>query len=498
MYTEQIDENKNKILIVDDTPENLRLLSTMLMARGYVVRAMINGPMALASVQVDPPDIILLDVNMPEMNGYEVCRRLKDDELTRNIPVIFISALDEVMSKIEAFRVGGIDYITKPFQVEEVLARVNTHLTIQQMQQYLQEQNIRLQSEIADRNKAEESLRDAVHELEKRNQEMFLLNRLGDVLQRAQTVDEAYSVCIPLLRQLFPYQNGALYIRKYDHEALQLVSVWGTNTPIEACITTDSCLALQGEPVSLVERSESPEQCQHVPTENSYPYLCVHLSLRGESFGLLHLRNGLVEFGEVAERWKRLVVMVSDRLSLALANLHLRSQLREQSIRDPLTDLFNRRYLEEILERELNRALYHHHPIGFIMLDIDHFKSYNDTYGHDGGDALLKRMGTFVRAHIRGEDIACRYGGEEFLLVLPGASLDNTHKRAQKLCMDIREMQVTHEGISLGRITISLGVASFSEHGTTAEAVIAAADQALYRAKSEGRNRVVVAQIDAA
>jgi diguanylate cyclase (GGDEF)-like protein len=185
---------------------------------------------------------------------------------------------------------------------------------------------------------------------------------------------------------------------------------------------------------------------------------------------------------------------VAEHIALALANLKLQETLRDQAIRDPLTGLFNRRYMEESLEREVSRAGRSGIPVGVIMLDIDHFKHFNDTFGHEAGDTLLGALGNFLRAHIRGGDIACRYGGEEFTLILPDASFDATRDRAEQLREAVTKLNVLHRGETLGPITLSLGVATFPEHGSIGQAVLLAADGALYRAKHEGRNRVVVAQ----
>ncbi len=157
--------SKANILVVDDTPENLRLLSSILSEQGYKVRSALNGQMALRGAQLSPPDLILLDVNMPLMNGYEVCRQLKEHQETYQIPVIFISALDGVEDKVKAFEMGGVDYVTKPFQLQEVLARIHTHLTLRQLQQQLQAQNQRLQAEIQERQRVEAALQVANREL---------------------------------------------------------------------------------------------------------------------------------------------------------------------------------------------------------------------------------------------------------------------------------------------------------------------------------------------
>jgi diguanylate cyclase (GGDEF)-like protein len=167
--------------------------------------------------------------------------------------------------------------------------------------------------------------------------------------------------------------------------------------------------------------------------------------------------------------------------------------LRSQSIRDPLTGLYNRRYLEEMLERETRRAVRAEHGLGVLMLDLDHFKSFNDTYGHDAGDTVLRETAAFLLKSVRAEDIVCRFGGEEFIVILPLADLSVTQARAERIRSKIRELQVLHQGLSLGMVTVSVGVAELPQHGTSPKVLIEAADAALYRAKKAGRDRVAVA-----
>ncbi len=169
------------------------------------------------------------------------------------------------------------------------------------------------------------------------------------------------------------------------------------------------------------------------------------------------------------------------------------ARLRELSVRDALTGLFNRRYLEETLEREIHRAERKQLSLGIIMLDLDYFKRFNDTYGHAAGDAALQALGSSLKAYLRGSDIACRYGGEEFVLILPEASLEVTRQRAERLSQDVKKLKVTYNEMLLETITLSLGVAAFPEHGTNYSSLMAAVDAAMYRAKNEGRDRVVVA-----
>ena len=174
--------------------------------------------------------------------------------------------------------------------------------------------------------------------------------------------------------------------------------------------------------------------------------------------------------------------------------LESEARLRELSVRDSLTGLFNRRYLDETLERELSRAGRKHLSVGIIMLDIDHFKDFNDSYGHAAGDVVLHALGASLIASIRGSDIACRYGGEEFVLILPEASLEATRQRAERLRLDVKKLELSYSGMLLETVTLSLGVAAFPEHGSSCLPLLAAADAAMYRAKDEGRDRVVAAQ----
>ena len=222
-----------------------------------------------------------------------------------------------------------------------------------------------------------------------------------------------------------------------------------------------------------------------------------------ETIGLLHLQSSLCRLGNfppealgyLTDSKNRLALTLARQISLALASLSLRESLQAQAIRDPLTNLFNRRYLEESLQREVARVKRRGASLGVIMVDLDHFKEFNDAFGHKAGDALLAALATLLKNHIRQEDIACRYGGEEFLMILPETPLTVTVQRAEELRELVSRLKVQFLGQTLGMITASLGVAAFPEHGDDWEELIRTADTALYRAKKEGRNRVVVAPV---
>jgi len=184
---------------------------------------------------------------------------------------------------------------------------------------------------------------------------------------------------------------------------------------------------------------------------------------------------------------------ITERKQAQAALLKSEALLREQSVRDHLTGLFNRRYMEETLERELHRAIRKKLPLGIIMLDVDNLKRINDTYGHAAGDALLRAVGRLLQEHVREEDIACRYGGDEFTVVLPDASREVTRERAERICKSAKKLHFQFEGQDLKTTSLSIGVAVFPEHGSAHDAILRSADAALYRAKHEGRGRVVMA-----
>jgi diguanylate cyclase (GGDEF)-like protein/PAS domain S-box-containing protein len=333
-----------------------------------------------------------------------------------------------------------------------------------------------------------------VAELRRHNEDMTLINRMSDQLQRCRTVEDAYQVITRHGARLFDQQAGALYIRNTTTGIVEVVASWGEEPPHDLLVLPDSCLAMECTYATQINTLNPHLTCPAMQTF-SQPCICTPLIVQGERIGVLRLSSNQIEHVQQRDRWERLGEMVAEHLALALTNLQLRARLHEQSIRDPLTGLYNRRYLDETMGREIRKATRHQRPVGVIMLDLDHFKQFNDTYGHDGGDTLLRAVGTFLQQHIRGEDIVCRYGGEEFTLILPEATLDSTIRRAHEICSGIRRLSISHNGRALRSITASLGIAAFPEHGSDADTVMKAADMALYQAKAGGRNQIIIAEI---
>jgi len=339
-----------------------------------------------------------------------------------------------------------------------------------------------------------------IRELERILHQHINLRKLSSYLKASLTPAEAYAAVECFGPQLFQDTTGKLYLIHSPGDYLEHVSTWGEASPNEGTFPFRDCWALRRAQPHWVRDAHGEPLCAHVtPASKSVlPYLCVPLIAQGKMLGLLHVQRLKIEFrsSENAgsmESGLNLAATVAEEVALALANLNLRETLQEQSIRDPLTGLHNRRYLEDSLVRELARAKRKTQPLSIILLDIDHFKRINDTFGHGAGDMVLRRLGLVLQAYVRESDIACRVGGEEFSLLLPEGPLQIATQRAEDIRKAVNELTLKHEDQDLGTVTVSLGVATFPDHGTTADALIRAADQVLYDAKHKGRNRVVSA-----
>jgi diguanylate cyclase (GGDEF)-like protein/PAS domain S-box-containing protein len=337
-------------------------------------------------------------------------------------------------------------------------------------------------------------LKGLVEEADKRNRELTLVNSMAEKLQSCLSLDEAYPLIAQYVQAIFPLTSGALFIPCPTSTMVEAVSTWGDALLGEPAFPPRDCWALRRGRINISGNLSREMRSRHLPSAHPEPYLCLPLLAQGETIGLLHIQGLKDCTPELADPLQTLSVTVGDHISLALANLRLRETLRHQVVHDALTGLFNRRYLEETLEREIFRGRRKGVSLGLIMLDLDHFKRFNDTYGHEAGDNLLRTLGGFLEKHVRREDVACRYGGEEFVLILAEASQEIVCQRAEEIRREFPKVPVRYRGQVLESVTLSLGVAMFPEHGATGRDVLRAADDAMYRAKAQGRDRVVVAE----
>ena len=360
--------------------------------------------------------------------------------------------------------------------------------------------------DISERKRAEqlleqtnEELAARVQALELQSRQITLLNQLGEMLQSSRTLEEIYTIINSFAPQLFPSQAGFLGIVSGPSNMIETVITWHEPFAGKADFRLEECWALRRARLYTVSETHTGPFCQHLDRPFPASCVCVPIMAEGETLGVLHVQGGgrtdtaSHPGSQMDASSQRMALAMAQQIALAIANLKLRSVLRSQAMRDPLTGLFNRRYLTELLELELRRAQRSNSSVGVVMLDLDHFKRVNDTFGHLAGDTVLREVAELLKSKCRSGDIVSRFGGEEFMLILPSASLEYATRRADALRDAIGHLTLLFESRPLGPITVSLGVAVFPDHGLTSEALIQTADSALYRAKQGGRDRVVAA-----
>ncbi|AIE73946.1 diguanylate cyclase [Synechocystis sp. CS-94] len=340
--------------------------------------------------------------------------------------------------------------------------------------------------------KVNQTLEDRLDELKQRNAEMLILSGITDYLQSCFTVKDACGVIAALAQPLFPGCYGGIFILAPQNNYLERVTFWGNPLCSDDVFTPLDCWALRRGRSHGVKQGQHALFCNHVNDQHlPLASLCIPLIAQGETLGLLFLCTFKEQV--LPEIRQQLAKTVAEQLGLAIANLKLREQLEERSLRDPLTTLFNRRYLEQCLIQELARAKRHRYSISVMMIDIDHFKHFNDSLGHDAGDRVLASIGALLKNNIRASDVACRYGGEEITVILPDTTLEEALQKAEFLRQAIAEMEIEYSGQILNSITASFGVSCYPDHGQTGQEIMQMADKALYNAKQAGRNRVIIA-----
>ena len=447
---------KGDILVVDDSPANLSLLTQMLSAKGYKVRVAPNGQLALKSVKYYPPNLILLDIMMPIIDGYEVCKLLKADEKTQDIPIIFISSLDEAVDKVKAFNLGAVDYVSKPFENVEVLARIENQLTIQR-------QKKRLQKEIEHRKNIEENLQESrrllASVLNSSLDGIMAFNSVRD--GQGNVVDFECLLVNPVAAETIGKTKNNLIGKHFLKELPSL-----KNTSVldyyKSIVTT-----------GIIINKEF--YYEHEYFKGWFQVVAVKI---GDGVA--------VTFRDISDRKQM-------ELTLQQANL----VLEQKANADSLTHLANRRRFDEYLKQEWARMAEEKQPLSLILCDVDYFKPYNDTYGHQAGDECLQKIARALRRSVRyPADLVARYGGEEFAIILPNTSATDAIKVGEKIKSELQKLKIDHKTSKVSQyVTLSMGVASMVPSSDLSPAYsIAAADEALYEAKKQGRDRIVIKQ----
>lgn len=341
--------------------------------------------------------------------------------------------------------------------------------------------------DVSETREAQAALAARTQELLETNHSLELMARMTNILQSCDTLEQAYPVIFSHVPRLLPGSAGALYIMENEESGAPPHVRWGDMPPDAE--DGRACWAHQAHRMQLFAAEDAP-RCPLAPAGRAT--LCLPLSTQGKRLGVLVVVMASEASETKAQRHQLLAESIAERLTMSLSSLILRKQLRDQTLHDPLTGLYNRRYLNDMLEREVQLALRKDRSLAVIMLDIDHFKRFNDRHGHLAGDQVLQTVGQELARLVRDTDTACRYGGEEFLLLMPETGVDTALERAESLRRRVHELALKHQDRPLGAITISLGVAVLPVHGLTGDRLIAAADAALYQAKAAGRNRSVV------
>lgn len=450
-----------RILVVDDIPANVKLLQARLLAEYFEVLTAASGPEALEACENAKVDVVLLDVMMPGMDGFEVCRRLKSDPATGHIPVVMITALDQVSDRIRGLEAGADDFLTKPVADLQLMTRVRSLVRLKTLTDEL-----RLRASTT-RNIGIEEL------LSRRIPEEGSLPRVLLVDPRPASADR--------IRKLL--RGTAALDCATDP---QVGFFQAAEEPYE-CVLVSTALD-DFDPLRLCSQLRSLDRTRFLPI--------ILLADQGEEGRIVRaLELGVNDYLVRPIDEQELTARLRTQVRRKRYNDHLRAsvaQTIEMAVTDGLTGLHNRRYLDSHLKTLFDRAVERRRPLSVMITDIDRFKAINDTYGHDGGDDVLREFASRLRKNVRGIDLACRYGGEEFVIVMPDTEQQIAERVAERVRAEIeRERFVLGMGGTQVPVTVSVGVSSLLRGTDTSEALMKRADTALYEAKAGGRNRVV-------
>ncbi|MBU5612422.1 diguanylate cyclase [Geomonas azotofigens] len=328
----------------------------------------------------------------------------------------------------------------------------------------------------------------AADDLQAANRDISDLSSMSQMLQSCSNFEEARGILSCYGEKFFPKDSGGIFLINPSRTLMTDAATWGAadSDPF----TPDQCWAMRLGQAHL-SAAASDVRCQHVEMESATSHLCIPLAAHHETLGTLHLSFLQNADPDFLLRKRLKAAAFAEQVALAVRSLQLREQLRELSIRDPLTGLLNRRHMEESLLREISRATRTNQPLSVVMMDVDHFKTFNDTFGHEAGDHVLKEVGLLLQKNVRDSDIACRFGGEEFTLILPEADCDIALEICNRIRNSVKALQLVMGRQHLGHVTISAGISVFPSDGDTIQQLLAAADEALYEAKEKGRDCVI-------
>ncbi|ERB63226.1 diguanylate cyclase [Vibrio coralliilyticus OCN008] len=347
---------------------------------------------------------------------------------------------------------------------------------------YLSNRRINLRVE-EEQTKQDERIRQRTNEIE-------LMHRLANMLAACNNMIEAQKIVSDVLPRILGNVNGSVSLMRASRNQLVTQLDWGEEWPGSRSFAPDECWSLRKGRVYQSNDEFHTLSCEHMENVRDNQTLCIPLTAHGNTIGIMHLYFGSSEV-EIDEITEQLAFSVAEHLGLALANLSLQEKLRSQALSDPLTGLFNRRFFEQKLTEHAMNSATSEQPLSLLMLDLDHFKRFNDNFGHDAGDFVLKEISALLKRSVGDDEIACRLGGEELAVLLPQSNMKQATEFANTLCEAVRSLHLEHKGLSLGQLGVSIGVSTYPKPSSDMESLVKMADQALYMAKDLGRSRVV-------
>jgi diguanylate cyclase (GGDEF)-like protein len=325
--------------------------------------------------------------------------------------------------------------------------------------------------------------------------EVKLLGELNEWLQSSRSLEELFDMVGKFMTHILPSCEGSVYVYSNSRDVLDGCASWNGGSHKDH-IHPEACWGLRRGRTYTYGESEVDFVCEHIEPADERAYFCFPILAHGETVGLMTLKAAITATKEEFNASKKLSQMCAEQISMAIANVRMRDQLHDQSVRDPLTGLFNRRHLTDSLRKMITRSVKDGSDLSLVSIDVDHFKKFNDNHGHDAGDMVLRAVGSAMVQLCDGDEVACRQGGEEFMMLLPHLSKEDTLVRAEKLRSTVEDITVRYGEKNLPKITISIGVSHFPDHGTIPQDLMRAADDALYAAKANGRNQIVVANMN--
>lgn len=450
-----------RILVVDDVPANVKLLQARLAAEYFDVLTAGSGPEALETCENSKVDVVLLDVMMPDMDGFEVCRRLKGDPATSHIPVVMVTALDQASDRIRGLEAGADDFLTKPVNDLQLITRVKSLVRLKMLTDEL-----RLRAATTRNIGIEEMLARGAGDHSERARVLVVDERAPSAQRIARLLEPFAAVDVEADPQIALFEAA-----EKPYECVVIATGFSDYDPLRLCSQLRSIDRTRFLPIILVAGEEEEG-----------------LIVRGLDLGVNDYVTRPIDAQELGARLRT-------QVKRKRYNDHLRAsvtQTIEMAVTDPLTGLHNRRYLDSHLETLFDRALARRRPLSLMITDIDRFKTINDSWGHDGGDQVLKEFAARLRRNVRGIDLACRFGGEEFVVVMPDTDGQIAERVAERIRAEIagRPFPVGRDGRSI-EVTVSVGVAAMLPARDRVADLLKRADTALYEAKSGGRNRVV-------